>query len=300
MRLVDGSGCVRELDAETEPELFSAARVNLGCLGVVTELTFRCVDAFDLEERLELVEFDRLLADLDDLVTDNIHVKLWWLPYTRDVQVYRFNKTDAPRSGLSPTGLMDASGLSGLAFTALIRLSRSAPHIIPFMHDKVQRIHFRPRARVDRSDRIIKYAGTIPKHQETEYAIDRARASEAIDAVRRMVSSADYRVNFPFEVRFVAADDIELSPTNGRDSCYLGAYISSLEWAPRYFADFEDLMRDFDGRPHWGKNFERTPVDLRELYPAYGAFEQLRRELDPNDLFRNQFTDRLFPSEPEP
>ena len=57
MRLVDGQGHVRELSIESEPELFSAARVHLGCLGVVTEITFRCVEAFDLEERREIAPF---------------------------------------------------------------------------------------------------------------------------------------------------------------------------------------------------------------------------------------------------
>ena len=51
MRLIDGLGQVHELDAGNEPELFAAARVHLGCLGAVTELTLRCVEAFDLEER---------------------------------------------------------------------------------------------------------------------------------------------------------------------------------------------------------------------------------------------------------
>ena len=58
IRLIDGLGQIHQLDEAHEPELFSAARVNLGCLGVVTEITFGCVEAFDLEECLELVDFD--------------------------------------------------------------------------------------------------------------------------------------------------------------------------------------------------------------------------------------------------
>ena len=76
MRLIDGLGEVHNLDADHEPELFSAARVNLGCLGVVTELTFGCVEAFNLEERLELVDFDRALADLNTYIEDNDYCKL--------------------------------------------------------------------------------------------------------------------------------------------------------------------------------------------------------------------------------
>jgi hypothetical protein len=46
-------------------------------------------------------------------------------------------------------------------------------------------------------------------------------------------------VNFSLEKRFVAADDIPMSPACGRDSCYIGACVGSRDWAPPYFADFE-------------------------------------------------------------
>jgi L-gulonolactone oxidase len=298
IRLIDGLGEAHELDAEHEPELFSAVRVNLGCLGVVTEITFSCVQAFDLEERLELVDFDIVLADLDNYVNDNDYCKLWWLPYTDKVQVYTYNKTTSTRGGFGFTGFMDRTGLSGILFTGLLGLSRAVPQLVPLIVNRVQRIYFHPRRRVDRSDQIIKVSGSIiPIHQETEYAIPIDKAAKAIDETRRLILKADYRVNMPMEVRFVAADDIPMSPSSGRDSCYIGAYVSSLKWAPRYFAEFEALMRDYEGRPHWGKSFSRTHEELRALYPAYDEFNQLRRRCDPHGLFRNSFVDRVFPGQ---
>jgi L-gulonolactone oxidase len=53
-------------------------------------------------------------------------------------------------------------------------------------------------------------------------------------------------------------------------------------------------MRDYEGRPHWGKSFSRTPAEFRQLYPAYDEFDQLRRRCDPDGLFRNSFSDRVF------
>jgi FAD/FMN-containing dehydrogenase len=297
IRLIDGLGEIHELDAEHEPELFSAARVNLGCLGVVTEITFECVDAFDLEERLELVDFDTALADLNNYLSKNDYCKLWWLAYTDKIQVYTFNRTTRPRGGFGLTGLMDRTGFSGLLFTGLIGLGRVIPPLIPFLQNTVQKIHFHPHSRVDRSDRVIKVSSSIPIHQEAEYAIPIARAAEAIQEMRRMVLKANYRVNFPMEARFVAADDIPMSPACGRDSCYIGAYVSSLKWAPPYFAEFEALMHDYDGRPHWGKSFSRSQQELWRLYPAYDDFDRLRRRCDPHGLFRNRFVDRVFPPE---
>jgi L-gulonolactone oxidase len=294
IRLVDGKGEIHELDARHEPELFSAARVNLGCLGVVTEVTFRCVEAYDLEECLELVDFDTVLADMDTILNTNDYCKLWWFPYTDKIQVYTFNKTTRPRKGAGFTGLMDQSGLSGILFTALLRLSQSVPQLIPFLHNTVQNIHYHPHKRVDRSDKIIKVSSSIPLHQETEYAIPVAQAAQAIDETRKMILKADYKVNFPMEVRFVAADDIPMSPASGRDSCYIGAYVRSLTWAQGLFREFEALMSDYRGRPHWGKSFSRTREEIRELYPAYDNFNRLRRRCDPTGLFHNRFVDRVF------
>ncbi len=296
LRLIDGLGKIHELDAENEPELFSAARVNLGCLGVVTEITFRCVEAFDLEESLELVDFDTALADLDTYLNTNDYCKLWWLPYTDKIQVYKFNKTNKPKGGAGFTGLMDQSGFSGLVFTGLIQLGRSIPQAIPFLHNTVQNIHYRPHKRVDRSDKVIKVSSSIPIHQETEYAIPIELAAKAIEETKNMILAADYKVNFPMEVRFVAEDDIPMSPANSRDSCYIGAYVSSLKWAQHYFKEFEALMLDYKGRPHWGKSFTRTHEQIRELYPAYEKFNQLREKCDPSGLFRNSFVDRVFPA----
>ena len=297
IRMVDGLGQIRELDADNEPELFSAARVNLGCLGVVSEITFSCIEAFDIEEQLDLVEFDTALAELDNIVNNNDYCKLWWLPYTDKLQVYTFNKTTRPRGGFGFTGLMDRSGVSGALFTGLMALGRAIPSVIPFFNNTIQTIHFHPRRRVDRSDRVIKVSSGIPIHQETEYAIPIEHAAEAIDRTRQMVLQADYRVNFPMEVRFVAADDIPMSPASGRDSCYIGAYVASLKWAPAYFAEFEELMRDYQGRPHWAKSFSRTARELRDLYPAYDNFNRLRQACDPHGLFRNSFVDRVFPAD---
>jgi L-gulonolactone oxidase len=161
----------------------------------------------------------------------------------------------------------------------------------------VQKIHFHPRRRVDRSDRVIKVSSSIPNHQETEYAIPIDKAAQAIDETRKLILKADFRVNFPMEVRFVAGDDIPMSPANGRDSCYIGAYVGSLKWAPPYFREFEVLMSNYDGRPHWGKSFSIPHTDIRTLYPAYDEFNRLGRACDPYNLFRNSFVDRVFPDQ---
>jgi L-gulonolactone oxidase len=164
----------------------------------------------------------------------------------------------------------------------------------------LQRLYFTPRLRVNRGDRLFNIGKMIPIHNESEYAIPRGNAAEAIDRLAGIVRGAapEYWVNFPVEVRFVPGDDIPMSPATGRDSCYLGAYVASSKWTGPYHRDFEGLMREYAGRPHWGKLFYRTANDFAELYPLYKQFDALRKECDPKGLFRNAFVDRVF-GEPE-
>jgi L-gulonolactone oxidase len=296
MRLVDGEGRVHELSVNQENELYTAARVHLGCLGVITEITFRCTDAFDIEERREILPFDRALADLEDLLRDNDYVKLWWLPYADVIQAYLFNRTDAGRTRTTLTEFMEEKGMSTWSFGALLALTRAVPPTTSLVTRSLQKLYFTPRRRVNRSDRLFNIGRMIPIHNEAEYAVPLGRAAEAIDGVAKIIRSAapEYRVNFPMEVRFVPSDDIPMSPAFGRDSCYIGAYVASRKWTAPYHRDFENLMRDFDGRPHWGKLFQRTAEDFAHLYPQYRAFNELRRTCDPHGLFRNAFVDRVF------
>jgi len=296
MRLVDGTSRVRELSASLEPELFSAARVHLGCLGVVTDITFRCVEAYDLEERREIVPFDRALADLGRTLAENDCVKLWWLPYADVIQVYLYNRTGEPRTTPRPTELMEEWGLSTYSFSVLLALSRAVPALAPAVTRSLQRLYFTPRRRVNQSDRLFNIGKMIPVHNESEYAIPLENAAEAVDRLAGIVRGAapEYRVNFPMEVRFVPGDDIPMSPASGRESCYVGAYVASARWTAPYHRDFERLMLDYAGRPHWGKLFSRTAKDFAELYPLYRHFDALRRECDPNGIFRNAFVDRVF------
>ena len=74
---------------------------------------------------------------------------------------------------------------------------------------------------------------------------------------RFLDTNPDVRVHFPVEVRFVAADEIYLSPAYGRDSCYIniimyrpfGKHVPFKSWWNAY----EKIVREAGGRPHWAK-----------------------------------------------
>ncbi len=89
VRIVLADGSVHDCDAGNEPDLFEAARVGLGALGIITELTLQCVPAFLLQAREDPGTLSGTLADLDDLVDGTDHFEFYWFPHTDRVLTKR-------------------------------------------------------------------------------------------------------------------------------------------------------------------------------------------------------------------
>jgi hypothetical protein len=125
--------------------------------------------------------------------------------------------------------------------------------------------------------RIHHYVGdydkvlTIPLlsfyHRECEYAIPLDETVKALKARREIVEEGDVSLSLPLEVRFVAKDDILLSPSHDDPVSYFGA--STLVNSTEVFERFEPLMKRLRGRPHWGKNATITQAEVeRTMYPS--------------------------------
>ncbi|MBR7551953.1 oxidoreductase, partial [Mycobacterium tuberculosis] len=50
----------------------------------------------------------------------------------------------------------------------------------------------------------------------------------------------------------------------------------------------------YQGRPHWGKRHFQTADTLRERYPHWDRFAQVRTRFDPGGLFANEYLARVL------
>lgn len=310
LRLVTARGEILDIDG-SDPELFAAARLHLGCLGVVTRVTLQCEPAFRLRERVIILAFDEAVARVDELVRAGEHVKLWWLPHTDRVRVSTLDRTTEP---LSDPGVMvrAAQHVAGLmarrqvdlltafdaavndrVLTGLMALARRSPGLTPRINGAIGAAYFKAAERVGRSDRVFNLV-MPPVHREMEYGIDFGDTGAALIELRALIERERLYVNFVVEARFVAADDILMSGAYGRTSCQLGAYIGECTSREGYFRGFEALCRGLGGRPHWGKEFDADAETLRDALPGFDRFDAVRRRLDPDGLFANAFVRRLF------
>ena len=103
-RLNRSSSCWRtgrwcQCSATARPELFAAARVGLGALGVITAVTLRCVPSFALLADERPVPVEEVLEQFDALADGNNHFEFYWFPYGRQALVKRNNRLSPGGSG---------------------------------------------------------------------------------------------------------------------------------------------------------------------------------------------------------
>jgi FAD/FMN-containing dehydrogenase len=288
--------------ADANPDYFNAARVSLGALGIIVEVTLQCVDDYRLERTQYICRFDDVVRNIEAIIARNTRVRLWWFvpaafaPY--DVLVTTMNPPG--EGGVDASAAIDVPDfarplpmqtrklnemllpIAGRAVRGCIKLSKITGHYTDILEVPLP---------------------FIPRHRECEYAIPVEKAAEALRAVRTFIDEGDFSLDLPLEVRFAANDDILLSPAHhdrgaaGPGVCHIGAYAKSDNDEPsanEIFQRFEPLMKDFGGRPHWGKHFTLSRSEVRALYPGFDRFNAIRRELDPCDVFANSLIHQLF------
>ncbi len=287
--------------SEEDPALLRAARVGLGALGVVAEVTLRCVPAFLLCGVDAPAPLEATLERFEELSNANDHFEFYVFPHSRTALTRTNNRTDeVPRPRRRRNAYLNDVLLTNRTFELCCRLGRRAPSQIPHVNRLVTRLAGASR-RVDRSDRIFTSLRLV-RFTEMEYALPRERTVEAVRRVLELVEGGRraggtrnrFAVPFPIEVRTVAADDALLSTAAGRDSGFVAVHMfEGMAWEP-YFRAVEAVMDELGGRPHWGKRHFQSAATLSGRYPEWERFQAVRRRLDPGGRFANAYTDRVL------
>ncbi|MFI5905886.1 D-arabinono-1,4-lactone oxidase [Dactylosporangium sp. NPDC051541] len=293
LTLVTADGTELSCSATQNPDLFAAARVNIGALGVLSTVTLRCAPAFVLRADERPGTLDDVWSGLEEHIAGNDHFEFYWFPYTDRVQLKRNNivaEADQPLPGWRRW--LDDDFLSNSVFGAACRLGRVLPATVPPI-SRVSASALSARTYTAASHEVFCTPRRV-RFVEMEYGLPRAALREAFDGLRRIVAGLPYKIQFPVEVRFTAADDIWLSHGYGRDNAYIA--IHQYKGAPyeEYFRRFEELTTPLGGRPHWGKMNFRNAESYAQAYPRFADFTAMRDKLDPNRVFANLYTDRVL------
>lgn len=291
LTLVTGTGDVVHLDKSDAD--FPAAQLGIGALGILVDVTLRCVPAFTLLADERPMALSEVLARLDDDIAGNQHVEFYWYPYTDRAQLKRNNpvaESDRPLSKFR--GWMDDEFLANTVFQGACRLGRAIPAMVQPISAVAARA-LTARTYTDRSDRVFCTPRRV-RFTEMEYEVPRAAMPEVLDALPRIIDELPFKVQFPVEVRFTGPDDVWLSHGYGRDSAYIAVHQFTGSPYEPYFRAVEAVCEPLGGRPHWGKLHYRDADSLRKAYPKFDDFVAVRDRLDPARVFANGYLDRVL------
>ena len=295
LELVLADGSVVNCSADERPDLFAAARVGLGALGVISTVTLQCEPSFSLfaQERPEPLE--QVLEGFDEFAAANDHFEFYWFPYGSNALVKRNNRlpADVERRPLSRTRqLLDYEIMENVAFGGLCRIGRAMPNMVRPLGRLASSV-LSAREYSDLSHRVFVTHRAV-RFVESEFAVPRESLLDVLAELRARVPKLENPVMFPVEIRVAAADDIWLSTANGRDSAYIAIHQFVGMPYREYFAAFASIVAQVGGRPHWGKMHDLDAETLRGRYPHFDDFLRVRKEVDPAGLFGNAYLDQVL------
>ncbi|NEN07210.1 FAD-binding protein [Diaminobutyricibacter tongyongensis] len=295
LTIVTGTGDVLTISETENAELLPAARLGLGALGVIVDITLQCVPAFLLQavERPEPLE-ETLDSYLDRSSMED-HFEFYWFPHTETALTKTNSRLPfgAERRPLGRVGRwVDDELLGNGVYRGVCATGTAVPAIVPPFSRLAQKLTGN-RDFTDYSPRVF-VTNRAVRFREMEYAIPREAVPDALREVKSLIERRGWRISFPIEVRSAAADENWLSTAHARASGYIAVHRYFRENPEEYFRAVEEIMMAYDGRPHWGKMHYRDAESLRATYRRFDDFIAVRDRLDPERVFANDYLTRVL------
>ena len=283
--LVTADGSLVVCDTETEPDIFQAARLGLGMLGVMERVKLALKPAYRLRETLRRAALDEILGDWDALTAAHRHVEFFVFPYADQALVKILDPVESGDD--KPPVDLENGALQFISDVAV-----AAPFLAPTLQRVITRL-MSPSTRAAPAYKIFpSERGTL--FEEMEYEIPAAAGPDALRAAIAEVRRRKFPIIFPLEFRTVATDDIWLSPMHAGPCVSISLHqYAKMDWRTP-FAAIEPIFAAAGGRPHWAKRHSLASDDVQRLYPLARSWGAVRRRVDPEAKFMNASLRDLF------
>ena len=319
LRIMLANGRIVSCSKEQNVELFRAALVSLGALGIVTEVTFEAVPVFNIEWVQSLHPLDEIIADWEkDLWTKTEFTRVWWMPYMKRCIRWSADKTGKPPH---PPVVSWWTGKIGFhAYHFLLYCAQWIPSVLPLLERFVINVQYGfedgAGSAAVQEGRTGLLMNCLYSQFVNEWAIPLRKGPEAIRRLSSWLngdeaasgipfSSVGVYVHAPIEVR--VSDTSTTVPRPYLDNTVPDGptlYLNATLYRPyncdppcraRYYEAFEWLMKELGGRPHWAKNFAHvTREDVHKMYPELDDWMRVRNEVDPDGMFVGDWHRRLL------
>lgn len=319
LRIMLANGRTVSCSAEQNLELFRAALISLGALGIITEVTFEAVPAFNIEWAQSLQPLDEILSDWEkDLWTKKEFTRIWWMPYMKRCIRWSADKTDKPLR--SPAANWWTGKIGFHTYHFLLYCAQWVPRLVPLLERFVIDVQYGFKDGAGSTAVQEGHAGLLMNclysQFVNEWAIPLRKGPEAITRLSSWLNGDEAASGIPFSSKGVyvhAPIEVRVSDTsNTIPRPYLDntmpdgptLYLNATLYRPynrdppcraRYYEAFEWLMKRMGGRPHWAKNFAHvTREDVYKMYPEIDDWMRVRNGVDPDGMFVGDWHRRLL------
>ncbi|KAI1365400.1 D-arabinono-1,4-lactone oxidase [Xylaria arbuscula] len=318
LRITTADGVSRFCSPDEDPELFRAAILSLGALGIITEITFQAVPEFTLKWQ-QVIDTDVKMFNSWEkaLWTQSEFVRVWWYPYTRRAVIWSADRTSEAQ--FDPPRSYYGGALGYYVYHNLLYVAQYIPPLLPWIEWFVFGMEYGfpngSKSQAIQPSRQALLMNCLYSQYVNEWAIPLHKGPEALrrlsswlnhlpptdaDYVPHNIpfSAKDLWVHAPVEVRVsdnsslasnrrpLLDQTVDDGPTLYLNATLYRPYYHDPPCRARYYEAFEWLMRDLGGRPHWAKNFEATGEDLESMYGMkLQEWQKIRESLDPDGVF---------------
>jgi len=283
-------------------ELLDGARVSLGTLGVIYSVTIQCERQFNLQLEEELSDVDEVMSSIEEYLQQNDHLELLWTPFTTTMLMRQLNRTEMPATperGALSRWFNEIFRRKQLA-RFVINLGTLLPRMVPSLSQCFANRLLKGSNIVARSDSI--FAAMDQRHlgpfYEMEYAVALGDSRAVITELRRYIEQSvdkGFFLNIPVHVRFAAMDRSYLSPSYGRQTCYVAVRCHvSIPNFQAFFTGLEELLHRFGGRPNFATMHFSDVTVVRNQFPEFDRFCAIRARMDPAGMFGSAHIDQIL------
>jgi xylitol oxidase len=278
--LVAGRGLRISLDASDAR--FHGSVVALGALGIATSLTLRIEPTYEVRQDVFINMPWSDLSELETIMNSAYSVSLFtrWNGVVDQVWLKSrvgdgFSEPTPPGNAATPAAGQVMSPADDGHDNTTVQGGVPGP-----WNERLPHFRF---------DEIPSNGDEI----QSEYFVAREDGLAALRALEPI--AGDFAPHLLIsEFRYVAADELWLSPAYKRDSLTIHfTWKNQPHEVRRLLPGIEEALRPFKSRPHWAKWFSMDTSEISTLYARLPDFIKFASELDPDGQFRNDYLSRV-------
>ncbi len=269
---------------------FPGSVLALGAVGVVTHLTLDLVPTFDVSQVVRVgLTREALHAHLDEILDSAYSVSVF-TDHRVGTRAHVWQKRTAAAGGLSAPaterwGTRPADGPQHPVPGEDPEAATTQGGITGPWHERLP--HFK-----------LDFTPSSGEELQSEYFVPREHALAALEATESLArdeAAAMSSLLLVSELRTIAADELWLSPAQGRNSMALHfTWVRDTPAVQALVHRLEARLAPFAARPHWGKVNTVAPETVRGLFPELERARALVHDHDPAGKLRNELVARYL------